>query len=251
MSGEVPGVAVGRDGHRHAIGAQQINRRHARFLQRVISAGQKHGDGPGVRHRRDPFLVDVLEVIGGQRAEAGGEARAATIGELFGVEADPQAVERGGFEQPLGLRQREADPVAKPVDTGGEAKASDGGEEFVNHHVDIILPPVGIVGRQGMQRQEGGDDPHRLFLTQRARGVEQADLAGRIEAVARLDLDRGATARHQRTKAAAGTGEKLARARGAGGGDSRGDPAAGAGNVLITCASAAHGMFAGTSAAKD
>ena len=84
----------------------------------------------------------------------------------------------------------------------------------------------------------------------RAGGVEQAHLAGGVEAVARLDLDRGDAAAHQRVEAAAGAVEQLVGAGGLGRGDGRGDAAAGLGDLLIGRAGAAHGMLVGAGAAE-
>ena len=112
---------------------------------------------------------------------------------------------------------------------------------------------VGVLaGGSACSASKVGDDPHRLLLAERLGGVEQAQFAGGVEAVAGLDLDRRAAAGHQRVQAAARLLEQLACPRRLlGRGDGRGDAAAGLGDFLIGGAGAAHGMLVGAGAAED
>ena len=69
VRGEVPGLAVGRDRHRHVGLAEQIDRRSLGLAQSVERAGQQGRDGPGLRHRRDIGRVGIFDMVGGERAE--------------------------------------------------------------------------------------------------------------------------------------------------------------------------------------
>ena len=88
------GVAVGGDGDRHLVLAEEIDRRPGRFLESVEGAGQEHGDRSGVGHRLGAGLVEMLEVIGRQRAILRGQLGAVLVGKLLGVELDPEAMPR-------------------------------------------------------------------------------------------------------------------------------------------------------------
>ena len=47
MTGDEPGIAVGRYRDRHVRVPQRLDRRHPRFTQVVEGAGQQDGDGAG------------------------------------------------------------------------------------------------------------------------------------------------------------------------------------------------------------
>ena len=83
--------------------AQQRDRRLLLFLQRVEGAGQQHRDRARRGHRFRAGLVEMLEMVGGQRAILRGERGAVLVGQLLGVEPDAKAVVRRGLEQPLDL----------------------------------------------------------------------------------------------------------------------------------------------------
>ena len=102
-----------------------------------------------------------------------------------------------------------------------------------------------------MEGEQGRDHSHGLVAGDGAGGVEQADLGGGVEPVARLDLDRGDPAAHQRMEAAARRGAQFVGAGGLGRGDGRGDPAPRLCDFLIGRAGAAHGMFLRARAAED
>jgi hypothetical protein len=110
---------------------------------------------------------------------------------------------------------------------------------------------VALVGGQCVEREQRRDNADRLALAKLARDLEQPQFALRIEAVARLDLDRRAPAAHQRVKATAALFEQFHVARRLGFGDGRGDPATGFGDCFIGRAGAAHRMFVGARAAED
>ena len=104
--GDVPGlqsvaIAIGTPSR-----AQRRDRRQPRLAQRVERARQQHGDRARPRHRRDAGVVRVLEVIGGQRAEASAaSARAIQVRQLVGVQLDRQAVRARRREHAPRLRR--------------------------------------------------------------------------------------------------------------------------------------------------
>ena len=179
---------------------------------------------------------------------SGSERRAPGIGELLGVEVDAQAISGGRLEQPLDLRRSERDLLAKGVDTGGEAKARDSWQQLLDCLADVrfSLAPL----RQSVKREQGRDDTHRLLRAEAARDVEQADFAGDVAAVTRLDLDRGAPPGHQRAQPSAGAVEEFRSGGRPGCSDGRGDPPAGARNLFVARSGAAHRMFACARAAE-
>ena len=64
--------------------------------------------------------------------------------------------------------------------------------------------PVALVRGQGVQREERRYDPDGFTLSKLRCDADEAQLALRIEPVARLDLDGGAAPAHQRVQSAAG-----------------------------------------------
>ena len=173
------GVAVGGDGDRHLVLAQQRDRRLLLLLQRVEGARQQHGDGPGRGHRLGAGFVEMFEMVGRQRAILRGERGAVLVRQLLGVEPDAQAVVRGGLEQALDLLRGEGDGVAKGVDAGGKAGLGGSRDQLVDDLRHIMRAAVALVGRQRMQREQGAERcaPPRL------RRAGLASLSSRISAL--------------------------------------------------------------------
>ncbi len=124
------GIAVGRDRHRHAVPAEQLDRRLLRLADEVEGAGQ---DAPRPCLPRPWRRRRPRRCIRGDRPTSapkrGGERRAAEVGKLVGVELDRQAERTRRREHALDLRRREGDALAEAVDgvgkpLGGDARAS-------------------------------------------------------------------------------------------------------------------------------
>src|SRR5206468_1065365 len=113
-------VAIRGDSDRHLVLPQQADRRLLLFLQRVEGAGKQHGDRSGRSHRLGTRFVEVLEMIGGERAILGGERGTMLVRQLLGMEPHTKAMVRRRLEQALNLFRRESDGVAKGIDAGGE-----------------------------------------------------------------------------------------------------------------------------------
>ena len=104
-SGEEPGLQSVAT----AIGTRAARRRRDRrelgLAEGVEGAGEEDGGGAGGGHRRDAGGVEEFEVVGGEAAEFGGEAGAAEVRELLGVDLD-----------------REAEGAARPRRRGGPGR---------------------------------------------------------------------------------------------------------------------------------
>ena len=185
----------------------------------------------------------MFEVIGRQRLVFRGQSRAAAVGKLLGMELDPETVEGGRFKQALGFFQRKADGVAEAIDGARQFQARNGWNHLVHDLVDIVFTVRGELGGQGMEREQCRHDAHRFRLVERARDVEKADFARRIESITRLDFDRRAPARHQRMETAARRFQQLGHTRRAGCRDRGGDTAPGSGNLLVGRPRPPSGMF--------
>ena len=190
---------------------------------------------PAARHRRDAGLVDMFEMVGRKRAELGRQRGAVQIAELLGVELDPQAVLGRRLEQRPHLVRREADPLAKGVDRArpGPASAAAG----------IMLSIASRTKSSRRSRNSGGSawSASRVGTT-RTVSLSPSALAAcsifssvvDVEAVARLDLDRGDAAAHQRARAAAATASTSSSSEAARVALTvESDAAAGAGDLLI------------------
>ena len=116
---------------------------------------------------------------------------AAGAGQLLGVEAGPQALLQPGAQHPARLLHAEGPPVAEHIAVAGQGGA--GGQHLPGDQVQVVLPvhaPGHHVGPQeGGHHVDGDSFPHRPGR------LQDLHLGGRVEAVARLDLDgRGALA---------------------------------------------------------
>ena len=106
-----------------------------------IRAGQQDRDGACDRHGLHAFLVEVLEVIGGERLVLRGERGALLVGELLGVQLDRE-LEFGRLgENALDLRRREADVVAVGVHGIGEPLGRGGRQDLVAYTFNIVIRP--------------------------------------------------------------------------------------------------------------
>ena len=188
---------------------------------------------PALGHRPHARLARVFQMIGGERAKARGERRAAQVRELIGVQLDRQAMASRGLEHARDLGGRERDLLAEGIDRVGEAPPRDLGQHLVADEVQIARPVVRGPGRQSVGAEEGRPDLDPGLATEPAGDFQHAQLGLEIEAVARLDLDRGHAVRAQGLEA---TPRALLERLGAGGPgrpDGAGDAAARARDRLV------------------
>ena len=123
VSGEVPGLQSVAT----AIGTPCLRKSSTggrfRLAQEVERARQKHRDRSGRRHGRDAGFVRVFEMIGGQRAETGRQPRAASVGQLIGMQLDWQIETPRRVEHARDLLGREGDAFAEAIHRVDEALA--------------------------------------------------------------------------------------------------------------------------------
>ena len=103
-----------------------------------------------------PGFVKMFEMIGRQGAILRGERGAMLVRELLGVEADAQAVVRGGLEDALDLFGSEGDGFAKGVDAGRDALLGRRRNQLVDDLADIMGAAILLVGGQRMEGEQGG-----------------------------------------------------------------------------------------------
>ena len=186
------------------------------------------------------MLVGVIEVVGGGGANRGGQRRRAGVGQLLGVEPEPHAVRRRGHENPTGLIDVERPAVAEDVAEAGERGARR--EHLLDDEIDIggrVGPSVGDM------RQKRGDHVDRRPVAGRHRCLEDADLLGHRQAVARLGFDGGGTGpQHPLQPGGGGLDQGIGR-RGTGRGDRGMDSASCRQDVLIAVAAEPPGELPG------
>ena len=158
---------------------------------------------------------------------------------------------RRRLEQALDLVGREGDRLAKSIDAGRDTLLRSGRNQLVDDLADIMGAAVALVGGQRVEREQGGNDPHRFALTKLTGDPEQPQLALRVETIAGLDLDGRAAAAHQRVQAAPALLKQLVVGCAGGALHGRGDAAARLGDLLVGRAGAAHRMLVGAGAAED
>ena len=131
------------------VRAQGVDRRQALLAHEIEGAGQQCCDRARCRHRVQAGVAGIFDMVGGERFELCGEAGAAEIGKLVGVELDRQAARSGGSEDALGLFGGEADALAKGIHRVGQACVGDGGEHLVDNFPNIVVGTA--AGRKGVR----------------------------------------------------------------------------------------------------
>ena len=196
------GIAVGGDRDRHAVPAEQLDRRLLRLAQEIEGAGQQHRHGAGLGHRGGAGLVGVFQVVGGERAEARGERRAAEVGELVGVQlhrqAEPLAPPRTRAPSAPALK---AMPSHEGVDGVGQPLARRSPAASRRRRARCRRPCRRRPRAAGRARRgRSSTTATGRTLAETAGGAQLARLRLGIEAVARLDLDRGDALGDQRVE---------------------------------------------------
>ena len=138
-----------------------------------------------------------------------GERRALLVRQLLGVEADPEAMMGGGLEQPLDLLRGEGDGVAKGIDAGRDPLFGRGGNELIDDLADIMGAAVGLIRRDGVEREQGRDDAHGFGFAKLVGNLQEPKFTLGVETVARFHFDSRATSAHQSVQAAARLFEQL------------------------------------------
>ena len=165
-------IGIGRERHRHAQLAEQLDRRLLRLVQGEVRARQQGRHRARLRHRPHRRPRGEFQVIGRQAAILGDDGAGAEIGVLVGVQLDGQAKGPRLVEQAAHLRVAEAHLVAKAVDLVDQALAHGLGQDVVAHEVDVVVTPAGIFGGEAMGAEIGRHDGDRQVAAQaRARSA--------------------------------------------------------------------------------
>ncbi len=183
------GIAIRGERHRHAMLAEQRDRRRLRLPQHVIGARQQHRHGAGRCHGGDAVRVGVFEMIGRESAGLGSKPCAARIRQLVGMQLDRQPGRPSRRENPPRLLGREPDVLlAEPIDRVRQPLARDRREHVVADGGDVGVLVAVRFRRQRMGAEERRHDRHRPLDAEPARRAQQAGLGVEIEPVTGLDL---------------------------------------------------------------
>ena len=244
---EVPGrgarIAVAGDGERGARGAQRRQRRLALGGQAVVGHRQQHRHGAGARERLRLGLAGIFQVIAGERAEAGGQERAAEVGELLRMHLHRYPERARRTEEPLGLRDGEGDALAEDVHGIDQALRRAAPAATPGDGVDVVIGAAAILRRQRVRGQERGAHRHREGAPERARDAQHLRLILEREPVAGLDLERRHALAGERRQARRALLEQLCLTRGAHRAHAREDAAAGARDLLVGAAAQPLGVL--------
>ena len=184
------------------------------LAQGMEGAGQQYRDRPGTCHRRHARVARVFEMIGRERAEFGGERRAAGIRELVGVQLHRQPVRTRGREHASCLRLREADRLAERID--GIRESHGRGNDFATDEIDIIVSASVELRRHRVRGEQRGPHVDTDFGRDPSRRLKLPAFVRGVETIAGLDLDRGHAFFRQRRESRPAGGDKLVVRRGAG-----------------------------------
>ncbi len=206
--------------------AQQLDRRRLALAQAVERTRQQHRDRARGRHGLDARLVQIFQVIGGERLELGGQRRPAQIRELLGMQLDRQAQRCGRLEHAPDLGRLEGDGLAKAVDRIDQPRGRRRLQARQADPVQIAVRLALELRRHGMGAQERRLDPDRPQLGQAARDPQHGKLGRLVEAIARLDLERADAFRQERVQPGQGSCQQRCLAGRPGLGHGRADAAA-------------------------
>ncbi len=134
-------------------------------------------------------MIQILDVVDGERTIPRCELGAAEVGELFGMELDGQAKGPGGTEDLFGFSHREGDALAEGVHGIGKACMGRSGQGLLADQSDVILAPVLVFLRNAM-RQGRSCVPRPAFAPKLPGHPEHFQFGVDIEPIARLYLDR-------------------------------------------------------------
>ena len=225
------GVAVGGQRQWHAGFAQLRDRRHGGVAGEVERARQQHRDGAGGAHRGDAGRIQMLDVVGRQRAMLRGQFGTVLVAHLLGVDLQRQPVRTGRLEYLRGLFAGEGDVLAEHVHRFGQAFGGDGRDHYFADLVDVVLRLASR--RHRVRAEEGGHDFDLAQLLQLFGHAQLLALVVQGQAVAGLDLDGGHAFAQHRVQPRQAGGEQGGIVGGAGGAHGGNDAAAGAGDVGI------------------
>ena len=133
--------------------------------------------------------VEIFEMVGRQRAEAGGQRGAAEVRELLGVDLHRQAEVAGGGEDARAPAPGVKAMPSQKASTASTSPSACGGAQ--RRDADLVDVGVGVepVGH-GVGAEEGGAHPDRPRAADLAGDAQHAELGLAVEPVARLDLER-------------------------------------------------------------
>ncbi len=159
--------------------------------------------------------ADMVEMVGGDRRDLGGQSGATPGAELLGVDPCPHPVRGRRGEDPAGLVDGEGPFLDEDVAIVGET--DHGGEHLLDDQLDVALPVPPVLDRDRVRPEEGGLDRDRQLLSETPRHLEQAHLGGGVEPVSGLDLDGGRPRSDHSPQAGGGEAEELVCPRSTGG----------------------------------
>jgi hypothetical protein len=220
--------------------------RSAGHVQRVARAGEHHGRGAGRAQGRDVVAGCVNEVVRRHGPELGGQRRPSGVGQLLGVDLQPEPQGAPGLEHAPRLIDREGALVAEHVDEVG--LTGHRGQDLVNHVGDIVV----VAARVLLGRQVRGQE--RIDAVDRVRGPgrgQQLAFVAEREPVPGLDLGRRGAVPEHRVEPLARQGGELVFARRTGGAHRRHDPSAGGLDLKVRVAGQAAAVLAGALAGED
>ncbi len=155
-AGAAAGVEVGGHCNRNA-GIEQLACGQVRLLQVHRGQRQADGDGAGLGKRRDPLIVDVLQVLGRNRTQARRQLRPAAGAELVGVQLDTETVAGSRGQYPLALGHGIGPLFDKGIAEFSQPLIGDTGNQAPAKQFDVCRPVVCILGRDDMRAQKRGN----------------------------------------------------------------------------------------------
>ena len=195
--------------------------------------GKTHRHHAGPSHCGDSGIGGELEVIRRRRPDFRGQLRAATGGELIGMELGTKTRFDPGRENTPSLVDAEGGRLDEDIAEPRQALRSDLRNKLFDQERQIPGSIVAPFGGNGMSAQERRYQPYGCCSAEGSIGSEQLELVVAIQSISALAFDRRhPEGQHLAQKSGGTLGQRLL-ARFAGQPDGACDPAAGARDIEI------------------
>jgi len=186
-------VAIGGECDLHAMPAQQIDRGDTALPHEIEGAWQQYGCCPRARKGRGARRIEILQMIGRDRAEARAEFGTVLVRELIGMQFDGKASSRGRLEHGACLDGREADTLAKYIHRVRQSLRGDGRDHLGTDAPHVLVAASCELGRHRVSAEERRFQREGAQARELVRGTQLFALVFEREPISRFDLNGGHT----------------------------------------------------------
>ncbi len=234
-----PGIVISRERGGKPNVQKSLGGREIPVSQEEGGGGQEHRHHPGVGQQAGLGGAGVVQVIGADGTQFGGQGATPRGAHLLGVDLEAQAQAAGALEDAASLGGAEGALLHEHVGEVGQAPAGHLGQHLLKDDLDVGLGVRAVLGGDHVGPQEGAAHIMAEVIGQAAADLQEAQFAFGGEAVAAFGLHAGDALGQQMLQAVPGQAGEVLHTGGAGGPDGGGDATTAAGDLLVADAAAA------------